>query len=126
MVAGPPAAGLMHFHGYTWRGATASRSAMVPEFTREWLQRTPSATWDDAAEAAEWLATQYARIQHDIKHTKPADWPTAEEQAKHAQQDLSCGQEVMWEEYLGGTTALLIVMACPDRWGKVGCPTGRD
>lgn len=114
----------MHFHGYTWRGPTANRSVLV-DFTHEWLQRAPAATWDDPEPAAEWLMTRQAEIQPDVKHPDPAGWPTLEEQSAHARERLSCGQEVMWEEYLGGTTSMLLVIACPDRWGKVRCPDGR-
>lgn len=115
----------MHYHAYTWRGQTSQLEAETPRLISDWFRRKPAATWDDPEPAVAWLRKGYGEIAESIRHSYPPSWMTLDEELDHARHDLNHGQEVIWTYYLGGITAGLYVIACPDRWGKVPCPTGR-
>lgn len=112
----------MHYHGYYWKGLTSQLEAETPRLINQWFQREPAATWQEPDPAVEWLRKGYGEIAESIRHTYPDGWMTLDEELEHARHDLKHGQEVVWTYYLGGNTAALYVIACPDRWGKVPCP----
>lgn len=136
----------MHYHAYSFRGQGDllkqfdpartiggigfEGSNLPPESTRGWLHRPrrPSRTWDDPADAVDWLHDSYTGALPSRAHPElNTQAPSVDTMADGAVKRLSSGNDVVWSMWLvGGVYWEVAVICCPHRDGAVRCPVGRD
>ncbi|MGP4101113.1 hypothetical protein [Nonomuraea sp. KM90] len=131
----------MHWHAYRWTGTGAERgnederrpaspgfraSPLPPMRTGDWLAKPASrvaATFDDARQATEWMAGEYAKVGEAL--LLPEAVPI-EERLRIALDLLTRGVDVQWGEWLeGGRFITIGVICCPNRQVRHPCPIRR-
>ncbi|MFG3440199.1 hypothetical protein ACGF0J_23370 [Nonomuraea sp. NPDC047897] len=131
----------MHWHAYTWIGSGEeldreeerrpgspefATSPLPPMLTGDWLARPASritATFDEAAQAVEWLATRYGTVRKAFPHPDRVGLPARLDAAGDA---LPRGVDVQWGEWLTGGRFVTISVICgPNRHTAHPCPIRR-
>ncbi|WP_219465733.1 hypothetical protein [Nonomuraea rhizosphaerae] len=133
----------MHWHAYQWTGNGADRgneaerrptspdfsgSALPPMRTGDWLLKSASRSsgrYDEAKAAADWMATEFGKIDGMLLQ-RGRRVVTLEERIAGALDLLPRGVDVQWGDWLrGGRFATIGMICCPNRHVTHPCPLRR-